>query len=180
LDGSERVRATKAIVERLLCLLAVAASAYGLDRDKARAWLEQENLWSRLTESEDHFIRDGKGDASRFIVQIEGMWALAWSLGLVGKLDFSEECDSKFVTMLPNLKIGERSDELRSRVKFRAVDDILAACDLSFCLHWAIRQAQLTGTKLPSKVQPYVIEERRRALEWLVNDDQWSDGPLDT
>ena len=180
LDEIQNARTADETFKRLLCLHATAACAYGFDRGKARAWLEQEDALGDLMASEQQFIENGSGDPNRFKIQVEGMWALAWALGIVPRLDFGKDCDNKFVMLLPNLKIGEKSDALRSKVKPRATDEVIAACDLAYCLHWAVRQAQLTGGKLPGKVQPYVIEERRRALEWLISSDQWDDVSLDT
>jgi hypothetical protein len=180
LDEVLHTRTADEAVKRLMCLHATAACAYGFDRRKARTWLEQENAWRDLTASEQQFVEGGNGDPNRFKIQIEGMWTLAWALGIVPCLDFGKDCDNKFVMVLPNLKIGEKGDALRSRVKPRATNEIIAACDLAYCLHWAVTQAQLTGGKLPGKVQPYVIEERRHALEWLLSNDQWDEVPLDT
>jgi hypothetical protein len=180
LDEVHNTRTADEAVKRLLCLHATAACAYGFDHSKARAWLERENALGDLTASELHFIEGGEGDPNQFKIQVEGMWALAWALGIVPHLDFSKGCDSKFVMMLPNLKIGEKSDTLRSKIKTRAADEIIEACDLAYCLHGAARQAKLTGGKMPGKVQPYVIEERRRALEWLLSNDRWDEVSLDT
>lgn len=180
LDEAETTRTAEEIVKRLLCLHAVAACSYGFDRTKARVWLEREGAWGDLVAVERQFIESGQGDAAQFKIQVEGMWALAWALGIVRQLDFGKDCDSKFAMTLPNLKIGEGSDALRSKIKPRPASEIIAACDLAYCLHWAVRQAQLTGSKPPGKVQPYVIEERRRALEWLLSNDPWDEVMLDT
>ena len=174
------IRNAEEIVKRLLCLHAVAACSYGFDRAKARVWLERELVFGDLVAAERRFIEEGQGDAVRFKVQVEGMWALAWALGMVRQLDFSKDCDSKFVTALPNLKDGEAGDAFLSKIDPRAASEIIAACDLAYCLHWAIRQAQLTGDKPPGRVQPYVVEERRRALEWLLSNEPWDEVALDT
>lgn len=180
LDEVQISRTIDETVKRLMCLHVAAACAYGFDRGIAMAWLQRENVRDDLSESEYQFIKNGAGDANRFKIQIEGMWALAWSLGLVLQLDFAKPCADTFVALLPNLKTGESGDGLRTKAKLRSNEEVLAACDLAYCLHWSIRQAQLSGNELPKKVQPYVIEERRRALEWLLGDAEWYEITLDT
>lgn len=180
LDDVQITRSADEVLERLLCLHATAASAYGLDRAKAKTWLKVEEIWQNLTAAERQFVENDRSDPTRFKAQIEGMWALAWALGIVPHLDFGHDCDGGFVMALPNLKIGQRSDTLRSKMKPRTVEEVVAACDLAYCLHWAVRQVKLTGGKPSGKVQPVVIEERRRALEWLLSDDAWDEVPLDT
>ncbi len=147
LDNVQSAKATDETLNRLLCLYATAACAYGFDHSRARVWLKQEK---------------------------------SWAIGIVPKLDFGKECDSKFVTMLPNLKIEETSHVLRSKIKPRAINEIIATCDIAYYLHWAVRQAHLTGSTSFGKVQLYVIEERHRALEWLLSNHQPDKVPHDT
>ncbi len=66
------------------------------------------------------------------------------------------------------------------KARLRSDDQIVSAADLAYCLHWAIRQSELEGKRPPGKVPPYVVVERRRALEWLLSDEDWDDVPLDT
>jgi hypothetical protein len=161
-------------------LTAVAAASYGFDRAKALAWLRQEELETSLTNTELHFLEKGEGRPQLFQAQIEGMWALAWALGLVPQLDFWKDCDSRFVAQLPNLKISQSSAELRSKAKLRPTDDVVAACDLAYCLHWTIRQAEIEGKQPRTGLKPYVVVERRRALEWLLSSESWDSVSLDT
>lgn len=180
LDEVEVTKAADEAFRRLLCLHATAACAFGFDRRRARTWLEQEGVWGDLTTAERQFVENGQSNPAQFQVQVEGMWALAWALGIVPQLDFGRDCDGGFVMVLPNLKVGQGSDALRSKLNPRTTDEVVAACDLAYCLHWAVREAQLTGSKPPGNVEPCVIEERRRALEWLISDDAWDEVPLDT
>lgn len=180
LEDHVHEKSAEEIIRRLLSLHVVAACAYGFDRIKASTWIHQEGIAESLTLMERIFIEKGTGDANQFKVQVEAMWALAWALGMVTQLDFSKGCDSQFVILLPNLKLLENSAALRAKTKPRSYQQILEKCDLSYCLHWAIRQAEFSNQKLPGKVQPYVIVERRRALEWLVGSEGWGDFSLDT
>jgi hypothetical protein len=180
LEHGPSVRATEEAVERLLALNAVAAAAYGLERARAIAWLRQERLDGSLLPSELNFLVKNVGDRHSFQVQVEGMWSLAWALGMVPQLDFWKECESHFATMLPNLKTGQSGAEWRLKARMREVHDIVSACDLAYCLHWAIRQAGLDGVPPPAQLKPYVVTERRRALEWLLGKGPWDDVPLDT
>lgn len=180
MDDVHTSRSVSEIIERLLCLHAAAACAYGFDRSTARAWLDKELLLSHATAAERQFIEHGNGDPNRFRVQVEAMWALAWALGVVTHIEFSKKCSDSFAVMLPNLKVNETSSALRSKVRLRTIEELFEACDLAYCLHWAIRQAHLTGGKLPGNVPAFVVEERRRALEWLLDSDPWDAVSLDT
>jgi hypothetical protein len=167
-------------VSRLLCLTAIGAASYGFDKAKSLAWLRQERLEAGLTKGEVAFLHEGEGLPQLFQVQIEGMWALAWALNFVAILDFWKNCDSRFVTMLPNLKANEAGDKWRLNARLRQPHEVIAACDLAYCLHWAVRQAEIERKPAPGNLKPYVVVERRRALEWLLSDEPWDGISLDT
>lgn len=180
LDTGFEMRNTNEVVSRVLAMNAVAATAYGFDKAKAASWLNQEALADSLSEREKHFVFEGVGQPDQFKVQIEGMWALAWAMGIGNELNFVKDCDNDFATMLPNLKQSQNSDDFRKRIHPRPLEQVIAACDLAYCLHWAIRQAELTGGRTPENLKPYVVIERRRALEWLLGKEDWDEISLDT
>ncbi|MGP8199409.1 MAG: DUF4272 domain-containing protein [Limisphaerales bacterium] len=180
LDAGLEMRNGEETISRILAMNAVAAIAYGFDKGTAIAWLNQEALTDSLSGRERRFVLEGVGQPDRFKVQVEGAWALAWAIGITNQLNFAKECDNSFVTMLPNLKQGETSANFRKRIHPRPIEQAVAACDLAYCLHWAIRQAELIGRRTPGNLKPYIVIERRRALEWLLSKEAWDEVPLDT
>lgn len=133
-----------------------------------------------LTTDESSFLKTGVGDRMKFLNQIEGIWALTWSIGIVPVLDYGVCCSDDLVDLLPDLKRNGSSASFRGAAQVRPLQDLVAACDLAYCLHWAIRDSQLRNTKVPGKVAVHVIEERRQALEWLLTDEPWDEISLDT
>ncbi|WP_420842221.1 DUF4272 domain-containing protein [Devosia lacusdianchii] len=167
------------VLARLFCLNAVAAAAYGFRSASSLAWLTRENFVDRLSINERIFLEHGQGDPVVFRLQVEGMWALAWTLGIVSRLDFWRHCSSDFVTRLPDLKSGEGTARTIMQMNARDGDEVRAACDLYYCLNWVVRETSLRGQTLPPGLEPYVITERARALDWILGDD-WGAGDLDT
>lgn len=180
LDDGAVVRSRDEVVDRILGMLCVAACAYGFDNKKAAEWLRREATAELLTAAEARFLRTKAGDRRAFMEQIEGVWALAWGIGVIPELDFGKPCAQDLVLRLPDLKGNKSSADFRNGAKLRPHEEIVAACDLAYCIHWAIRESQLRGVKTPGKVEPYVVVERRRALEWLLNDAGWEEVTLDT
>lgn len=180
LDAGLEMRSADEAVSRILAMNALAAIAYGFDKEKVIAWLNQEALTDLLSVQEKNFIFEGIGQPDRFKVQVESMWALAWAIRISNELNFAKDCDNRFVTMLPNLKQSQSSANFRKKANLRPLEQVVAACDLAYCLHWAIRQAELSGKQLPANLKHYVVVERRRALEWLLSKDVWDEISLDT
>ncbi len=168
LDAGLEMRNADETISRVLAMNAVAATAYGFDRAKAIAWLNQEALTDSLSEQDMRFVFEGAGQPDRFKMQVEGMWALAWAMGIASELNFAKDCDNRFAMTLPNLKQSQSSADFRKKANPRSLEQAVAACDLAYCLHWAIRQSELAGKRPPGNLKPYVVIERRRALEWLL------------
>jgi len=179
LDASIITRSKDEIVNRVFGILSLAASAYGLDRKKALAWLEREGSLEVLTSTEREFLSGSQMNPTPFMEQIEGMWALCWSLNVVPDLDFSKPCSGDFVKLLPDLKKDGAGAAFRGKASLRDSEEVVAKCDLAYCLHWGVVHAGLTG-KLKKAIKPYVIVERRRSLEWLLSEESWDEVPLDT
>ncbi len=180
LDEPETTKSVFEVASRILVMHALAAAAYGFDRQKAIQWLSDESIIGYLTETEKRFLETGNGSTEIFMMQIEGMWALGWALSIVNTLDFLKDCDNRFVSMFPDLKKMQSASLFRKSLKLRTTKEILQKCDLAYCLHWAIVEASHSGKKLPTALKPYVIIERRHALEWLITPEDWVDTPLDT
>ena len=174
------IKGAPQVLDRLFCLNAVAAVAYGFSHHRARAWLDREGLLQSLTKEEADFV-GGAGSREPFQLVVEGAWALAWALRLVPALDPWVGADPAFVRLLPDLKADESTTRLReSAGSLRSDEELLSALDLTYCLHWAVRDAALTRSPAPGELAGYVTVERRRALEWLVSDARWDKVALDT
>lgn len=179
LGASAITRSKDEIVNRIFGILSLAASAYGLDRKKALAWLEREGSLDSLTSTERSFLGGSQMPPTPFMEQIEGMWALCWAIRVVTDLDFSQPCSGDFVKLLPDLNKNEAGAAFRGKAVLRDSEEVIAKCDLAYCLHWGVVHAGLTG-KLKKAIRPYVIVERRRSLEWLLSDESWDEVALDT
>jgi hypothetical protein len=61
----------------------------------------------------------------------------------------------------------------------RSFDDIYLQADRHYRLHWAARNARLTGSDCP--IEEGFIRERRKPLDWVIGvADDWDEIPMDT
>ncbi len=163
-------------VSRLLCLFAVGARTEGIGLRKVRAWLKSEGLQKAVTRDERAFLEWSSRQPHPFILyNMESIWTLAWALGLVEELDFGKDVGGDLIDLLPDIKKDESGVPLRAKAALRPWEEILAACDLADCIHWAIREANVKGWKQSGRVHPYAITERRRALKWLICGEAWNE-----
>ncbi len=181
LEADSEVRSGEELAERCLVLHALIAVSYGFPRSSARGWFEREGLVGALSASEARFLDTGDAQEDEFFHGlVESVWALVWSLGIATELDFGQRCPEDLVAMLPDLTAEESSSSFRERVKPRSTEEVVAAADLAYCLHWAVTDAGLRGGPSPGRIPAWVLTERRPALDWALSREDWDDITLDT
>jgi hypothetical protein len=146
-------------------------------------------LKSRLPVAFDHLspdeqafvVQDAPSPAqiARFGWQCECTRVLAWSLSLLDDLPFpSAICPAGEITH----RILQAAAAPNARLHPRPAADILDALDLHYRLHWLTTEARI-GRRPPIEgVEPGVVMERYRALNWLVRfeDADWDDVDMPT
>jgi len=180
LDVSLELRTKDEVVFRALCLNGLLAASCGFNKSKTIEWLKRENIYEYLSLKEKLFFESDIGDVSVIKSQVEGLWMLVWALSFFNKMDFGNICGGNLVYMLPKLNIMENYVGFYKAAKLRSHIEVLEALDISYLLHSALIQAELDGVKTPDRIKYYVIYERRRALEWLVSNEDWDEVNLDT
>lgn len=180
LDSSLSLRPVDEVISRSLALFGVVAGSYGFDKKSAISWIMQECATDQLAETEREFLVSGEGDSAYFQSQVEGLNAFAWALGVVKSMHFDSVCDNTLIKLFPDIKNGKSSSEYRDQSQLRSIEEILSVCDLAYCLHWAVRDADVNNRDLPGCVASHVIVERRRALEWMLTTKDWDEVSLDT
>lgn len=99
-------------------------------------------------------------ECAQFMWRYESLYLLEWALGMVDQLPFpAEPCDT--ASTVAKL-IEMRGPSLRPAV------EILDALDLTYRLHWHIRQQRLKKRGETADVDADVVMERHHALNWLV------------
>ena len=114
----------------------------------------------------------------------EAYWSLVWALGLVDNLsDASTVCDCEKAIRL----VGDCDcyETFQQNCKPRDVEEILDMLDLYYRYDWAVTEKRLNPDTPIGNLNPDVVVERRRGLEWLISDkedceDNWFEISLDT
>lgn len=181
LDYTKIVRSVDECVDRLLGMYCVAAAAYGFSRQLAADWLRAKVAGYPLTPGERQFLETGKGPVHDYKFQIEGMWALYWACGHAGsEFSFASQCPQDFVTRFPALKKNQDAGAFRTKTVLRDVTQVVRMADTAYCIHWAHKQAVFGGQANGQAMPEYVIRERRHALDWLLDGEDWDNIALDT
>ncbi|MEY2424058.1 MAG: hypothetical protein QOI95_4125 [Acidimicrobiaceae bacterium] len=172
------LRSAEEVLDRALVLNVVISCAYGLPTLTALDWLRRHELLDQLTDDEREFL----ADASEGIhveelarkLQVESLFTLLWALSLVDDLDFDRGCGDEVTRVMPDLSTDDvdardavDAGELRAAATLRDAEELYAALDLATVLGSAIGDEDLHLGLSPGDVEPYVVWERKRALQWI-------------
>ena len=179
------LRSTSAVAERIMALFAVAVRAESL---ASKSPMAADEIMQRIglaesafSPAEHKFIFDRmptQQDSVTFGWCYECALTLSWAVGVIDKLPFPGTiCDVELIAQ-KLLKLG--AGGLREAAKARPVSDILDSLDLHQRLHWITRQAQVDKKTAPAGLEPGVIQERHRTLNWLVQFENAAWDEVDT
>ena len=174
IDLPLNIRPVKEVGRRMLALKAVLACAFSTDnRDMVQMWVDQEDLEDSFTKTECSLIFDGKGNPDKIDLEIESLWMLAWCTNLIANMDYAEYCGDYLSDLMPSIESMNSKVSFMRTLDLRSIDEVSEALDLAYCLNWGAIEIRVNNTKTPVKVREYVIEYRRKALEWLVSEEEW-------
>ena len=106
----------------------------------------------------------------------ECVQSLGYCLGLT-ELDAFRPCDNNLASRFP-AALTDPTPFIESAT-LRSFDDIYSQADLHYRMHWATRNARLTGSECP--IQEGLISERRKALDWVIGvAEDWDEISMDT
>jgi len=174
------VRAVGEVRGRCLALYVAVAVAFGLDRVVAMRWLTANDLRHSVTDDEEAFITCSVGEPQAFRGLIESLWALAWVLGVVPRIDWRTLCSNDFIRSFPDPRSGGLASPIGSAATTVSAVQLTQQLDIAYVLHHSHVEAALSGGPSPSSVSFDAVAARRRALEWAESSSTWDEVEMDT
>jgi len=174
----------RAITSLLIIQLAFDANTgnYEEGREGIIKWLDKFDVKECLIPKEKALL-DGeytKQDAIDISWTYEAYWSLVWALGLVNDIKKPYDiCDCR--TAINLVASCESFNEFKNKCKIRDINEIVNMLDLYYRYHWACVEKQVNPNTNIGLLNPGVVVERRRGLEWLFSEeDDWNKISLDT
>ena len=185
IEIAKRLNAIKAIVLWLL------VPENNLPADRILNFVSTNGLTLFLTENEKLILNSSRTDEELINAigwKFENAWPLAWYFGyevpeISGQMMSGEQMQDILVNYTCSLdgKIEEWLDSknVQSEVNLKKKEDLF------YCIHNAVRSAQLGAQTVPPSFDPIVnggvIHERRHSLTWMLsNGIEWDETDLST
>jgi hypothetical protein len=185
IEIASRLNAIKVLVLWLM------VSPEELPDDKIITFANRNDLKNFMTESEVQILSSARDDVNlRNAIgwKFENAWSLAWYFGfkepdITGTM-MSGELMSE-ILMNHSCPLDISVSDWTAKQETRSSDEVIAKEDLFYCLHNAVRSAQMGRDTVPEGFDPIgnggVIHERRHSLTWMLSSGiDWDDTDLST
>lgn len=189
-SASVKLKSIDAVCRRAIaCLLSIQLACdieeqndYGESRELFLNLLKKYHVEKFLLEKEKRLFENKY--SSQDVIDVawtyEAYWALIWVLGVIDDIKMPDTiCDClKAITLVGDCKDYE---DFKSQCKIRDVEEILDILDLYYRYHWACVEKRVRPDTNIGLLNPDVVVERRKGLEWVMSDiEEWDEIPLDT
>jgi len=188
--GEVILRSTDDIAKRAIALMIVAIHAECLNSEMDLSEIKniQTGLLDRykpyefFTPKESAFLKEilPGYDAVFFSWQYECLNVMLWTLGFIDNLAFPNEiCDvANIVGIIHRHTVY---DSFLDACVLRSKEEILDEADLIYRYNWACVNERINGRSIET-INPGVVVERHRALNWLINycNQDWDNITTDT
>lgn len=185
IEIANRLHAIKALVLWLM------VPQENLPSEKILTFISQNNLQDLMTEDEKAILsvpRNDEDARNSIGWKFENAWSLAWYFGYIepeitGQMMTGEQMQD--ILMNYTCPIDESIQEWIQNKATVSEEDLRRKEDLFYCLHNAVRSAQLGHDTVPINFDPIgnggVIHERRHSLTWMLSKDvEWEETDLST
>lgn len=180
-------RRSVAVTERITFLFFLVGLPNGVKADKSVNWLQKHQMFDGLCESEKNIFARAltKKNLSSSILadlswQREASYVLFWACRMLKTINWPKMKAPSIETALLKSPPYTSYQSFMHKIKLRSNLEIVEALDLYYNLHASHRHLDIWEDG-KSNLETHVLEERRRALEWLCNDTLiWDDISLDT
>lgn len=181
----EAPRTEEGLIGRALVMNALVNIHFEAPIPIIKGWIEEHRLEHHLSAAEralllkknEQLVEQERVDLYWYL---EALWALMWAGGLVDDLDPTRGIPDSMASLCPDLQRNESGAKFSERMHLRPYDEVYRMLDLYYRLHWWTRDGRLNGYGT-QPVSLDIVMERRKALEWLVDDaSDWDAISLNT
>ncbi len=185
IEIAQRLNAIKALV------LWIMVSPENLASDKILAFIDKNNLEDFMDEEEKEILNLQRNDEqarNHIGWKFENAWPLAWYFGYrepdsTGQMMSGDQMQA--ILKDYSCPINENVADWIKNKETLSVEKLIEKEDLFYCLHNAVRSAQLGGKTVPEGFDSMgnggVIHERRHALTWMLSKGvKWDETDLST
>jgi len=171
------LRSLDEIKGRISVLNPIINIAFGAPIFIIKSWIEKNNLANYLTSLEKKLLDRKDEDLTEeeinlLMWSLESLWALMWVTKQIDSLNEDENVGDNLASLLPNLQLHEDNSKVDKIATIRSQEDVCQMMDYYYRLHWYCVHKRLRGGG--AKLNEGVIYERRKALEWVVdNKSDW-------
>lgn len=178
-------RSAQEVARRCVILYGIYRAANGEDRGQISRWLDEQGLWSELSETEQEFLSCDVPNEQEEIDadwQIEDLHLLLWALGEIeAQATLGSYCEVPAIDQACQWFLADTGSFIRT-ARLRGEDELDELEEQIYEAHWLLTYAQEHQEAVPSELDPDVVVERHQAINWLMGYSglNWDDVSIET
>lgn len=185
-DSGVRIRSREEVLRRLVALWAAVDKAFLRSRSATASYISSNKMEPWLSNVERDFlfcVQAQEHESIHFSWQLEALYFVAWCAGLLecSEVPNDESSVESILDLFPSR--SELPHRLRTAIRPRSKSEVLDRADLLYRLHWAVRDAELSGLGVVAGTNGGVVQEWHRAVNWMIrydSEDDWDQVGTDT
>lgn len=179
-DSEVTLRTPEEVAKRAVGLLAVSVFSELLIKnhktpDQARAYIQEliqhfgiYNIEDIVTPSElGYYYSTTPTQAAQlnYIWAYGDLWCMEWALGLTEWTEPNRMCNVQ--QAVKNMTQFNSINDIVRKTRMRSKQEILDKADIIYRMDWVAVNAYIKGMKPPALINPTIVKDRHRALNWL-------------
>ncbi len=183
-EDEVKIRRPQEIAKRVLVLTYLNyVSEEPNDREEVIKFLKEQELWESVSNDEKNLFSKELSDREHINIswRSEAIWLLLYILNKIDSLNLpTEEISiSQILKLLPEFMTDTK--EFVQSATIRSISEILDLSDLTYRLHWAIRDTELNNLEALDLNSSIIIQERHYVINWVTYyEDNWDNITTDT
>lgn len=171
-ESEAKIRTAQEIAERVLILTYLNYFSEAPDeKEEIIKFLQANSLWNKVSPDEKEiFLKEDLAEQDHINIswRSEAIWLLLWTINKVSQLKFpSEQVEIReIIKRIPEFSCNP--GEFIEKATIRPTTEILDTLDLTYRLHWAVRNADLNKIPSPKNLNLSIITERHYAINWVT------------
>jgi hypothetical protein len=166
------LKSVTTIKSRLLILNVFIDLSFDAPVNNIKTWVKKNNLMSMLTSFEKNILSKSNLQITQQELAVlrwnlESIWALMWTIGMIDDLDETLCCQSEMCTLLPTIEENDGIEKLNTRTSMRSEYEITKMLDYYHRILWYCLDSRISNSRI--LINEDIVYERLKALYWVVN-----------
>jgi Domain of unknown function (DUF4272) len=155
----------------------------GKGSEEIKDFLIDQKIWDVASQSERAYFGSPQlTDQDKVNVSwtSECVKIMSWAIGMAQLSDSLVVSGGLFDGLRSLPGYLKDTESFLQGASLRPTIELIDMADFIYAVHWAIRNKTLNGQNIPAEIDPELVQERHRAINWILFGEPWDELTTDT